>query len=105
MAKYEIEGVSGELIGVSGAAEVAGTVKAPSAYMFTTWKTGANDRTLDSEIKILMEIASRLLPNAKGVIYLHTERPTCVSCSSVIRQFRLLFPGVRLDVTSGVPPE
>ncbi len=105
MAKYEIEGVSGELVGVSGAQEIAGTVKAPSVYMFTTWKTGANARTLDSEVKILMEIASRLLPNAQGVIYLHTERPPCVSCSSVIRQFMLLFPRIRIEVSSGVPPE
>lgn len=105
IAKYEIEGVSGELVGASGADDIAGTVKAPSVYMFTTWKTGANARTLDSEVKILMEFASRLLPNARGVILLHTERPPCVSCSSVIKQFRLLFPGIRVEVSSGVPPQ
>ncbi len=33
-----------------------------------------------------------------GTIYLITERPPCPSCESVIKQFREMFPDIKLIV-------
>jgi len=60
-------------------------------------------RDFDTEILILENAASRMSPDSTGVLYLYTERAPCRSCAGVIDQFRDAFPGVRLEVSTGVP--
>jgi hypothetical protein len=56
---------------------------------------------MDSEVKILEEIARGLPRDARGGINLFTERFPCPSCRSVIDQFRNMFPNITLTVTHG----
>lgn len=62
------------------------------------------DRMVDTEAKILEEIASRLgnNPNATGTIQLLTENPPCASCQSVFQQFRQRYPNINLKVLDGL---
>ena len=66
---------------------------------------GAFDRGVDSEAKILEDIAHQLGYNFFGVdetitgnVYLITERKPCASCSDVIMQFEQMFPNINLVV-------
>lgn len=66
---------------------------------------GAYDRCVDSESKILEDIAHqlgytefRMDEKVSGIIYLITERPPCPSCESVMKQFREMFPDIKLIV-------
>lgn len=61
-AEFNIDGKAGELIGVSGKANRTGTVGIPENPRFETIKTGNNPRTLDSEVKILENLAAQLPP-------------------------------------------
>jgi hypothetical protein len=66
-------------------------------------KTEKNNRTTDSEFKILNYVANKLgpsSPNARGTVRLHSELPVCDSCQSVLSQFRADFPNVRVIVTT-----
>lgn len=61
----------------------------------------AYNRAIDSEAKILEDIAHQLGynrfcvdENVKGSIYLITERAPCPSCQEVIEQFGQMFPNV-----------
>jgi len=100
-AVYEISGKKGELIGISGNAERAGTVGIPEKRIFDTITTGNNPRTLDSEVKILESLASNLSENASGKVYLFSELPFCISCEGVINQFKQKFPNIDLVVNHG----
>lgn len=100
-AEYTINGESGELIGISGNASRPGTAEVPTTRLFQTIKTGNNDRMLDSEVKILETLASKIPPNAVGDIHLFSELPLCISCQGVVPQFQQAFPGIRLVVTHG----
>jgi hypothetical protein len=77
--------------------------------------TGSNpplmlNRAIDSEAKILNNIASQLGNNtsATGMINLLTERPPCASCSNVIQQFQEKYPNIKIHVLDNggkvVPP-
>ena len=57
-------------------------------------------RTVDSEAKILNNVAGQLGDNtsATGTINLFTERPPCDSCSNVIDMFRNKYPNITLNV-------
>lgn len=103
VAQYTIDGNAGELVGVSGQASRPGTVNAPTNSIFDTIQTGNNPRTLDSEYKILSELATKLTPSSKGVVNLYSELAVCVSCNGVIDQFRQRFPGVTVNVFTGKP--
>lgn len=66
---------------------------------------GAYDRTEDSEVKLLEDIAHRLNmkkgtidETMEGTIYLATDRAPCLSCSGVIDQFQKMFPNVKVVV-------
>ncbi|MBJ7310540.1 hypothetical protein H7U20_10065, partial [Rugamonas sp. CCM 8940] len=58
------------------------------------------DRAIDSEAKILNNIAIQLGDNfsIRGKINLLTERPPCPSCSSVIDLFRVRYPNITLNI-------
>ncbi|MCY7334040.1 MAG: hypothetical protein LH649_15615 [Pseudanabaena sp. CAN_BIN31] len=60
-------------------------------------------RGMDSEYKILENIASRYTQNkkVKGTIKLYTERKPCASCQDVISQFRKMFLNIDVIVESG----
>lgn len=103
VAQYTIDGNAGELVGVSGQASRPGTVNAPTNSIFNTIQTGNNPRTLDSEYKILSELATKLTSSSKGVVNLYSELPVCASCNGVIDQFRQRFPGVTVNVITGKP--
>ena len=89
-----------ELIGVSGQAARPGTVGNPTQRLFETFEVG-HSRAFDSEVKILEDVASRISPETRGTINLFSERAVCDSCSSVINQFRQMFPNMNVNVTSG----
>jgi filamentous hemagglutinin len=101
VAQYSIDGENNELIGISGQALRPGTVGMPPEQIFDTIQTGNNPRTLDSEYKILSDLATKLTPSSQGVVNLYSELPVCVSCSGVISQFEQKFPGVKVNVTTG----
>jgi len=100
-AEFEIDGKVGELVGVSGRASRPGTVGIPENPRFEKIATGNNPRTLDSEAKILEDLASKLPPNARGTVNLFSELPLCVSCSNVVPQFQRAFPNIILNVSNG----
>ena len=102
-AESVIEGRSRQLVtGVSGGASPPGTVPSPTNRLFQTRPTrGAIPTNVDSEVKILEEIARDLPRDARGTINLFTERPPCPSCRGVIDQFRERFPNITVNVTNG----
>jgi len=101
-AEYEINGSKGEVMGVSGKADRVGTAGVPSERKFETITTpDGNPRTLDAEVKILEELASKLPSDASGKIYLFSELPFCDSCSGVIKQFKELFPNTEIILSHG----
>ncbi len=100
-AEYEVNGKKGELIGVSGNAERVGTVGVPENRIFDTITTGNNPRTLDSEVKILESLASKLSQQASGKVYLFSELPFCISCAGVIEQFKKRFPNIDVIIDHG----
>jgi hypothetical protein len=59
-------------------------------------------RDIDSEAKILNNIAAQLKDNvsAAGKINLLTERPPCASCSNVISEFQAKYPNIEVNVFS-----
>ena len=58
------------------------------------------DRNIDTEYKILNEIAQKLgdNPNVVGEIKLFTERPPCSSCSGVIDLFHQRYPLLNIEI-------
>ncbi|TLP54873.1 deaminase domain-containing protein [Microbispora triticiradicis] len=50
---------------------------------------------------MLEHYADNLGPSSRGTINLYSELEVCPSCSSVIEQFRDMFPGIKLNVTWG----
>jgi hypothetical protein len=108
-AEVSIHGQDSYLLSsVSGDAERAGTVATVGAegnpQRFVPQTTGSNTRFSDTEFKLLNHIANRLGPSSEsitGSINLHSERPLCDSCSSIVSQFRETFPGIDLNVTTG----
>lgn len=61
---------------------------------------GAWLRDVDTEYKILSEIQSRLGSNfeATGSIKLYTELEPCLSCQSVIKKFKEMYPNIRIEI-------
>lgn len=65
----------------------------------------AYNRAVDTEAKMLEDIAHQLGYNGKAVdktvtgnVYLATERFSCASCTDVINQFKEMFPNVNVVV-------
>lgn len=56
-------------------------------------------RTVDTEYKILEDIAARLSSTAvKGRVKLYTDLPPCASCWNVMKQFMAEYTNVRVQV-------
>lgn len=68
---------------------------------FPNFQKGKYDKVFDSEVFVLENIAQRLSPDSKGVFNLVSERVPCLSCTSVIDQFRKMFPNIKLNVRGG----
>lgn len=62
------------------------------------------DRNIDSEFKILSEIADRLKNNinARGTIKLFTERDACSSCANVIGMFSAIYKNIKIEVIHNI---
>lgn len=62
-------------------------------------------RDVDAEFLVLNEIAGLAIRNGfdKGLVALAVEYPPCTSCRSVIAEFRVKFPAIRLVVSA--PPD
>jgi The BURPS668_1122 family of deaminases len=58
------------------------------------------DRDVDSEYKILTEIASLLGDNlnATGTIKLFTERDVCKGCANVIQMFSNIYKSINIEI-------
>ena len=58
------------------------------------------DRRVDSEYKILSNLADQLGSNrqAKGQVTIFTERPACLSCLGVVDQFTKRYPNIKVNV-------
>ncbi|NUR03993.1 MAG: hypothetical protein HOY79_48055 [Streptomyces sp.] len=96
VAQYEIDGQSGQLIGVSGDHPNPGAVGIPRNPIFNP-----GERSSDSEWQVLENLAAKLSPGAKGTVNMFSDRPVRPSCKSVIQQFQERFPGVSINVTTG----
>lgn len=78
----------------------------PVRKIFPTSKVASNsggepfDRDVDSEYKILTEIAERLGENVNvvGTIKLFTERDTCSSCANVITLFSAIYKKINIEI-------
>jgi len=105
IANYNIQGSSGELVGVSGPT-VPGTVGIPGSRFFETFVVN-HTREFDSEVKILETIAHQfanskgVYENVKGSVTLFTELTPCPSCAGVIQQFQQMFPNVAVQILTG----
>jgi filamentous hemagglutinin len=100
IARYEIDGQSGQLSAVSGRAARPGTVGIPQNPMFNP-SYGTIYRPYDAEYKLLEALAAQTRPGASGTIDLYSGLPTCDACTSVIQQFEKAFPGISINVTTG----
>ena len=58
-------------------------------------------RDFDTEVLLLENIANGLPSDSTGTIRLFTEKPPCASCGGVIDQFRLAYPGIKLQIVTG----
>ncbi|MEV7782668.1 RHS repeat-associated core domain-containing protein [Kitasatospora sp. NPDC088351] len=59
-------------------------------------------RPYDSETHIFETLAQRLTPESKGTIDLYSERIVCPSCEGLIGQFSKAFPGIQINISTGV---
>ena len=102
IARCSINGEIFELFAVSGTKVLCqGAVGLPKTPIFKLLDPPPGRyRGYDSEYKLLEEIASRYTQNknVQGKIDLFTERPPCLSCQDIIRQFRQTFPNIELSV-------
>jgi RHS repeat-associated protein len=102
-ATWDINGVAGQGVTVSGRAARAGTLGMPANPIF------AATRGFDAEQKILENIAQGLPLNSTGTVNLYISpgasvdpaEPICPSCQGVISQFQQRFPGITLNYTTG----
>jgi hypothetical protein len=108
IANYNIQGSTGEVIGVSGNAVRPGTVNVPTTRLFQTI-VDQFPRDFDSEVKVLENIAQKfggasgVYPNVQGQLTLFSERPLCNSCTGVVQQFQQMFPNIAVEVLTGAP--
>ena len=72
----------------------------PTNPTFQAYKVGEYIRDVNTEFKILNDIAKALGDNtsAVGKIKLFTELPPCSSCSNVIAQFTEKYPNIIIEV-------
>lgn len=75
-------------------------LKPDNIRVFKTIEYLGIPRQLDTEAKILEEIASKLGTkfDATGTINLYTKLPPCPSCKSVISQFMDRYPNIKINL-------
>lgn len=58
-------------------------------------------RKKDSEKKILeyLGMALKNVKDPEGVIYIHSERIPCISCSEVAEKFQKMYPNIKVIMT------
>ncbi|MEV4081146.1 deaminase domain-containing protein [Nonomuraea fuscirosea] len=99
-APYRLGSVSGGPR--NGTVPPVGSPGNPQRYIPTA--SGNNIRIADTEVKILNYIANQLGQSSasiRGTINLRSEFDVCVSCQSVINQFKAEFPNITVNVTTG----
>lgn len=89
---------------VSGESNRSFVTENPINRQYVTQVVDDFSRAFDSEVKILEDIATRYTstPNVSGRITLVSERPFCMSCSDVIKQFQKQFPNIKIHQINGV---
>jgi hypothetical protein len=122
VARYEINGQSETFFGISGEQGPPGAVPRPGAVFRPQFVMiqgrGANLRDTDPEFELLNLVARRfgrvnlvpdtvpslgmsgrplVFPEVRGALYLISDFIICPSCQSAIRQFRAMFPNVRVE--------
>ncbi|MFC3994827.1 polymorphic toxin-type HINT domain-containing protein [Nocardiopsis sediminis] len=105
VASVEVDGRSPtQLVGVSGGNRKTpdGTVPVPDDADRKFETVDPEDpqtvRPIDSEVKILENIAADITPQSTGRIELYSERAPCGSCSHVFTQFSDMYPNIQLVV-------
>ncbi|MGP3691260.1 ricin-type beta-trefoil lectin domain protein [Streptomyces sp. IBSNAI002] len=100
-APQRILAMSGKQDERVGWAPPVGTPSNPAR--FTATPTGLNDRTRDTEYKMLTYIANQLGAPSKvrGSLTMHSSQHACLSCTPVMGQFAEQFPNIRINYTSG----
>lgn len=87
----------GDAVSGQGSVPVCVNIPDPGNRLFTT-TTVTHPRAFDSEAKILEYIGGMISPNAKGTVSIFSELSICPSCQGVIKQFKLMFPGVKVSI-------
>lgn len=91
---------TGSAIAISGAAERPGTVSTPTAPKFNPVPTYEND----VEVKLLEDAAMQLNPESSGrVTIVINKNYVCMSCVSVVQEFKAAYPNVSVDVRTAGP--
>ncbi|WP_165953711.1 deaminase domain-containing protein [Streptomyces sp. 8K308] len=96
--------VSGRGDRYEGLVPWVGDPRNPQRFLPRQLEGEDNDRTTDTEYRLLTYIANQIgeaSDDVDGVIDLYTELPVCNSCNDVINQFRNEFPNVTVNVTHG----
>ncbi|WP_418498786.1 deaminase domain-containing protein [Flagellimonas sp.] len=97
---------------VSGANDTPLTEAPVWSAQNATGSSGASWlRDIDSEYKMLNDMARKLEPNAKvgdvfsshaGEIKIISEIPYCTSCSGIIQNFNEMFPNIKVVLIDGI---
>jgi hypothetical protein len=94
-AEIDIPGKPSKMVAINGKLSPTGTCAKPESPIFKAIPSGAQPRDVDSEYKILEEIARGLDPEdqtIKGTVALFTEQEPCErSCQKVIAEFEKRF--------------
>lgn len=94
-AEIDIPGKPSKMIAINGKLSPPGTCAKPEQPIFKARHSGAQPRDVDSEYKILEEIAKGLDskdPSIAGSVVLFTEQEPCSrSCHKVIKEFEEKF--------------
>ncbi|GEM_PF-1017100 len=103
-AEGKIGGNTIRVVGISGETDRLYVTESPINRQYVTQVVDDFSRAFDSEVKILEDIAARYksTPNVSGRITLVSERPYCLSCSDVIKQFQKQFPNIKIHQINGV---
>lgn len=97
VARVQVDGSNNVMTATSGRHVNPGETGMPAIRRFDP-----GTRPFDSETHIFETLAGRLTPESKGVIDLYSERPVCTSCEGLINQFKQQFPGIRVNISTGV---
>lgn len=108
IADVKIEGLKNEYIAhskINSALDTGADVanfsylKSEKERIFTTYVEVKYPRYHDTVAKILEDNASQIQDkNVRGTIILYSELSCCQSCTNIIKEFRQLFPNIKLKI-------